>query len=419
MRLTFNPLPRSLAGILGCWAFLMAAATGVEARGAIVFDTNPNSQAALVRWLSSKLVIDWNEGCKTQELTGVEDEQSADLPSLTPDDYQSAAIDEATDEAATVQNVKPAADAAEMDASDDQDYLEYKYGRYGRYFGNSSMEEGTAQQSSDDSTETDDVAALDESTKTGGSAESDDSMKTDDSIAAEESTKTDDSTETDDAVAMDESANSGDSNEADDSMKSDEPIAAEESTKTDDSTETDDAVAMDESANSGDSTEADDSMKSDEPIAAEESTTDESIAQSEAAEMPDDDSVVAEDNETKRTIGETDAEKSSRTTFEQYYKYRYESLEEPEGNDAGLAAQDDHGEGAESPEGYRGADEGAEAMASNEEGSSEEAVSHDEDGHNSGMADAMFALISRWTNEIAETYGLSPSQFARLVRWFR
>jgi len=352
----------------------MAAATGVEARGAIVFDSRPNSQATLVRWLSSRLVIDWNEGCKTQELTGVEDEQSADLPSLTPDDTQTTATGPATDEAATGTTNKLAAD---MDASDDQDYLEYKYGRYGRYFGNSSREEGTAQQSSDDSTETDDVAAMDESTKSGGSAESDDSMKTDDSIAAEESTKTDDSTETDDEVATDESVNSGDS------------------------------------------TEADDSRKSDKPIATEESNNDESVAQSEAAEMPDDDSAVAEDNETKGASGDTGAETGSRTTFEQYYRYRYESLEEPEGNDAGIAAQDDHGEGAESPEGYRGADERAEAMASNAEGSSEEAVSHDEDGDNSGMADAMFALISRWTNEIAETYGLSPSQFARLVRWSR
>jgi hypothetical protein len=121
-------------------AFVLTALAGIPARGAITFDTDPNSNRALARWLSSGIVVDLNRECHTMPLAGWEDQQRPEMPYLSPEDLECAETARATE----------SGDFSDTNAADDGDYMEYKYGHYGRNFGGSSYQNPTPAQSSDD-----------------------------------------------------------------------------------------------------------------------------------------------------------------------------------------------------------------------------------------------------------------------------
>ena len=138
MKLTFNPFPRNLAGFVSCMAFALTALAGIEARGAVTFDADPNQD--LVRWLSSGVVVDWNSEFHMLPVAGFEDQERPEVPYLSPDDIECIANAPATEPG----------DFSDTNAADEGDYMEYKYGHCGRNSGGNGDPNSTPAQSADD-----------------------------------------------------------------------------------------------------------------------------------------------------------------------------------------------------------------------------------------------------------------------------
>jgi hypothetical protein len=137
MRLTFDRFPRNLPGLVSCMAFALTAVAGIEARGAIAVDTDPNSNQALARNLSSGIIVDWNREIHVLSTAGLEDQERTELPYLSPEDLDCAEAAQSSEDT-RANNVNNSADLPETNAADDGDYMEYKYGHYGHYFGSDS-----------------------------------------------------------------------------------------------------------------------------------------------------------------------------------------------------------------------------------------------------------------------------------------
>jgi hypothetical protein len=342
MRLSFNPLSRRLACLLSGVAFGLMALGGGEARGAIVLDNGANSQAALLRWLASGFIVDWNQECNVQRVARLDDQVRPSLPVFAPDDATAVAKTE------TATNKEVASvDAANTNAADDQDYLEYKYGRYGRYYGHKPDTNQTAPQSTDESTKTDD------------SAKNNESMKNDESANTDDSTKADNST-TDDAAKPGNTTN---------------PDESAGSAETDKSAET----------------------------------------------SQDDDSAVAEDQNDTTNDGAANAEPSTLSSLEKYYKYRYQSIEDQYGKNAAAATETAHDDATKPQDSIEADNQDANSAPEDEatDEATDEMTGDDEGGDGAVMGDAMLGVVSRWAEDLYARFGMNTSQVTRMLNWIR
>ena len=125
-----------------------------------------------MQWLSSGVVVDWNGEFHMMPVAGLEDQERAEVPYLSPDDIDCV---EAT-------RVAESRDFSDTNAADDGDYLEYKYGHYGRNAGSNSDVNPTPASSADDVSHDDNSTQADDPNNADDTAIAD-ANKSDDDLA--------------------------------------------------------------------------------------------------------------------------------------------------------------------------------------------------------------------------------------------
>lgn len=130
---SFNPFARPLAGLACCMALGLTFSTCVAARGAVVAQSAPGAPAALDRWLSTGLIVDWNVVCRVERGPVVDNPSPAPMLVLRPG-ADLAGDTTAAEEAADSED---AASSPADDTSPAEDgNMEYQYGQYGSRYGN-------------------------------------------------------------------------------------------------------------------------------------------------------------------------------------------------------------------------------------------------------------------------------------------
>lgn len=183
MRHSFNPFARSLAGLACCMALGLTASTCVAARGAVVAQSTPNPQVALLRWLSSGLIIDWNIDCFTGRGPVVDNLSREPMPALLPGADLADEPVPAADEAAAGKDAA-SSPAADTSPAEDGGYMEYKYGHYGSYYGNKFGVNPATPQSRVGADDCDNNSGNDDASMDDGAGVADESAMADDSTSS-------------------------------------------------------------------------------------------------------------------------------------------------------------------------------------------------------------------------------------------
>ncbi len=306
------------------------------------------------------------------------------------------------------------------------DYMKYKYGRFGKSYGENADVHPTSPQSTDSGKKTE-VAPKAEPTK--AEPTNTEAAKTDDTTMPEDSSQADDSTKADDATKPDDATKADDATETEGTKTEKTATKPDESSKSETDpkggspeglkAETDDATKTGDAANTDDATQTDATQSGEVP------KTEKAATKPDESPKPDADPKGSSPTGSKTEASPAPGSTAS-LTVQDYYRYRYESLEGRYGDDRKSAGDEDatpSTNGSTSPhtsvDGMK--DDSAapqtsvDGMRMDAEDSGGQTTRRAEGSGSSSMAGAMLAVVSSWADDVASGYGLKMSQVIDLL----